>query len=103
MGIIRNMIAQEKSHDYRRIKQTEQLNQMKITQNFKKSLHEKREKSLEIRLQEESARLNKTIFFEKKRLHTKRTTENELVPLECGTETANQYIREMKLLEKEMT
>ena len=41
---------------------------MRITKNLKQSLHEKKQKSLEVKLREESSRLNRTIYMEKKRL-----------------------------------
>lgn len=82
--IIHNMIIQEKQKDYFKIKDSEQTNQLRITQNLKTSLHEKRQKSLEVKLKEEESKLAKTIFLEKKRLRAQRDIENEMAPLELG-------------------
>jgi hypothetical protein len=40
------MIVQEKQQEYNNIKEKERVNQLRITQNFKRSLHEKRQRSL---------------------------------------------------------
>ena len=54
---------------------------MNITQHFKTSLHQKRQKSLEVKLKEEESRLAKTIYLEKKRLKAQKSTEGEMGPL----------------------
>jgi len=45
-------------------------------------LHEKRQRSLEIKLKEEQMRMSRTIFMEKKRLKTLKDSRAELKPLE---------------------
>jgi hypothetical protein len=80
MNIIRNMIAREKHEEYHKIKERSKINEMRITQNIKHSLHLKRQKSLEVKLQEESCRLTQTIFLEKKRIQAQSKSRLELKP-----------------------
>lgn len=75
------MIIQEKQKDYVKAKDSQRVNQMNITQHLKASLHQKRQKSLEVKLKEEESRLAKTIYLEKKRLRAQKNTEGEMVPL----------------------
>jgi len=75
MHIIRNMIQREKTEDYNRIKERTKYNEMRITQNFKQSLHLKRQKSLEVKLQEEGSKLSRTIYMEKKRMIAQNRSE----------------------------
>lgn len=75
------MIIQEKQKDYVKAKDSQRVNQMNITQHLKTSLHQKRQKSLEVKLKEEESRLAKTIYLEKKRLRAQKNTEGEVAPL----------------------
>lgn len=43
---------EERHEEYRRLKEKEKMNEMKITVNFNSSLYEKRQRSLEIKLKE---------------------------------------------------
>lgn len=47
-------------------------------------------------------RLSRTIYMEKKRLKTQKSSENELKPIEQVTKMADDYLEHMKLLEREM-
>jgi len=69
------MIQREKTEDYNRIKERTKYNEMRITQNFKQSLHLKRQKSLEVKLQEEGSKLSRTIYMEKKRMIAQNRSE----------------------------
>ena len=79
--IIRNMIVQEKQRDYLKAKGSQRNHQMSITQQLQTSLHQKRQKSLEVKLKEEESKLAKTIYLEKKRLRAQKDTEDEMTPL----------------------
>lgn len=78
------------------MKQNTQINEMRITQSIKQSLHLKRQKSLEVKLQEENCRLTRTIFLEKKRLLAQSRSQIELQPLEQNTMQTKEQIRLMK-------
>lgn len=47
---MRELIAKERQMEYRNLKQKEKIDEFNITQNFKRSLYEKRQRSLEARL-----------------------------------------------------
>lgn len=64
---------------------------------------EKRQKSLEIKLQQEEGRLSRTLYLEKKIMKAQKQSEIELIPIEMGTKRTKEYITQMKLLEQEMT
>ena len=102
MHVIRNLIQKEKQSEYNRVKVKTKENEMRITQSLRQSIYLKRQRSLEIKIQQENSRLNKTIFMEKKRLLTKSNSEVELQPLKLGSARASQYIKHMKQLEKQM-
>ena len=46
MGVIRNLIQKEKIKQHNRIQQNSKINEMRITQNLRETLHFKRQKSL---------------------------------------------------------
>jgi hypothetical protein len=100
--VIRNIIATQRHQDYQQLKQKERINQFKITQNLQQSLHLKRQRSLEVKLQEEQSRLTRTIFLEKKRMQAQRNTENDILPLEEGLARNQKYLEEMRELESLM-
>ena len=52
MHFIKEIIMEERHEEYRRLKEKEKMNEMKITVNFNSSLYEKRQRSLEIKLKE---------------------------------------------------
>jgi Zn-finger domain-containing protein len=84
MTLIRNLIVQERSEEYKKVKKRERMDELRRTQNLNRSINEKRQKSLEVKLQEEEGRLSRTLYLEKKRLHAQKKTEIELLPLEAG-------------------